>query len=173
MKIELDFSNYVTEADLKNATDAGTVKTTKTVQLDSLKSEIDKLDIGKLETTPVNLSKLIGVVKNDVFRKNVYNKLVKNVNAIQASNLGNLIKKADYNTKIAEIYLIMIITISILLLRNFAVSRLNFQYIPGLQITSFVAWILCYPRKALDNFSFSSCLPQILTLLTTFSKKLL
>ena len=28
-----------------------------------LKSEVDKLDIGKLETTPVDLSKLINVVK--------------------------------------------------------------------------------------------------------------
>ena len=28
-----------------------------------LKSKVDKLDIGKLETTPVDLSKLINVVK--------------------------------------------------------------------------------------------------------------
>ena len=35
----------------------------KKVDLASLKLEIDKLDIGKVETTPVDLSKLSDVVK--------------------------------------------------------------------------------------------------------------
>ena len=34
-----------------------------------MKSKGDKLDIGKLETTPVDLSKLSNVVKNDVVKK--------------------------------------------------------------------------------------------------------
>ena len=34
-----------------------------------MKSKVDKLDIGRLETTPVELSKLSNVVKNDVVKK--------------------------------------------------------------------------------------------------------
>ena len=39
---------------LKNATDAGAAKFGKEVDLISLKSDIDKLDINKLETTHVD-----------------------------------------------------------------------------------------------------------------------
>ena len=45
-------------------------------------------------------------------KKTVYDELIKNLNAVQAIDAGNLDKKADYNTKIAEIEkknLIMII----------------------------------------------------------------
>ena len=34
-----------------------------------MKSKVDKLGIGKLETTPVDLSKLSDVIKNDVVKK--------------------------------------------------------------------------------------------------------
>ena len=37
--------------------------------LSNLKSRVDKLDIGKSETTPVDLSKLSNVVKYDVVKK--------------------------------------------------------------------------------------------------------
>ena len=43
--------------------------------LSSLKSKVDKLGIGKLETTPVDLSKLSNAVKNDVVKKTKYNEL--------------------------------------------------------------------------------------------------
>ena len=54
VKVELNLSNYATKTDLKNATGAGKSKFAKKVDLTSLKSEIDKLDIGKLETTSVD-----------------------------------------------------------------------------------------------------------------------
>ena len=38
--------------------------------------EIDKLDIGKLETTLVNLKKISDAVDNEVVKKDVYDKLV-------------------------------------------------------------------------------------------------
>ena len=41
------------------------------------KVKVDKLDIGKLETTPVDLSKLSDAVKNEVAWKTEYNELVK------------------------------------------------------------------------------------------------
>ena len=63
-----------------------------------INSEIDKLDIGKLETTPIDLSKLNDVVKNVVVKKTVYDELVKKVNAIKTTDTSNLIRKADYKT---------------------------------------------------------------------------
>ena len=51
----------------------------KKVYWASLKSEIDKLDIGKLETTPVDLSKLSDVVKNEVIKKDKYDELAERV----------------------------------------------------------------------------------------------
>ena len=61
--------------------------------LSSLKSKVDKLGIGKLETTPVDLSKLSYAVKNDVVKKTKYNELVKKVNNINTTSTSNLVKK--------------------------------------------------------------------------------
>ena len=68
--------------------------------LANLKTEVEKLDIDKLATVPVDLSKLSNVVKNDVVKKTVYDKLVAKVNNIDTSGF---VKKTDYNTKISEI----------------------------------------------------------------------
>ena len=48
----------------------------------NLKTEVDKLDIDKLVPISADLSKLSNVVKNDVVKKTVYDKLVAKVNAI-------------------------------------------------------------------------------------------
>ena len=45
----------------------------------NLKTEVDKVDIDKLATVPVDLSKLGNVVKNDFVKKTVYDKLVAKV----------------------------------------------------------------------------------------------
>ena len=58
VKIELDLSNYATEANLKNATGMDTSKFVKNVDLVGLKSSVDKLDIEKLKNVPTNLSNL-------------------------------------------------------------------------------------------------------------------
>ena len=63
VKVELDLSNYVAKADLKNATGVDISTFAVKVDLTTLKPEIDKVDIGKLETTPIDLSKLSDVVK--------------------------------------------------------------------------------------------------------------
>ena len=49
MKIELDWSNYATKADLIIAAGVDTSKSAKKVDLASLKSNGDKLDIDKLQ----------------------------------------------------------------------------------------------------------------------------
>ena len=68
VKFELDSSNYATKTDLKNATGFYALKFAEKIDLASLKSEIDKLNIDKLETTPVDLRKLRDVIKNEVVK---------------------------------------------------------------------------------------------------------
>ena len=94
-----------------------------TTNLANLKTEGDKLDIDRLVPIPVDLSKLSDVVKTDVVKKDVYNKLVTKVNNIDTigfvlktnydadkselenkiSDTSGLVKKTDYSTKIAKI----------------------------------------------------------------------
>ena len=69
MKVELNLSNYATKTDFKIATCANTSEFTKKVDLAGLKSGIDKLDIGKLETTQVDLSKLSDVVTKKLLKR--------------------------------------------------------------------------------------------------------
>ena len=67
MKVELDFSNYATETNLKTGTGVDTSKFAKTVDLSNLKSRIDKIDIDKLKNVSTNLSNLKRKVdKSDV-----------------------------------------------------------------------------------------------------------
>ena len=80
-------SNYATKADLKNVTHADTSSFALKTILDSLKTEVDKLDIDKLVAVPVDLSKLNDLVKNDVVKKTGYDKLVAKVNAIPLNNI--------------------------------------------------------------------------------------
>ena len=58
MKVELDLSDYTTKADLKNAAGVDTSKFAKKVDLASLKSNVEKLDIDKLKIVPSNLNNL-------------------------------------------------------------------------------------------------------------------
>ena len=57
-KVELDLYNYATKADLKNASSVDASKFAKKIDLASLKSNVDKLDIDKLKNEPSNLSNL-------------------------------------------------------------------------------------------------------------------
>ena len=121
MNVELDLSNYTTKEDFKNATGVDTSKFARKVDLASLKSEIGKLDINKLETTPVDLSKLSDAVKSEVVKKTEYNKSVKKLSAVQNADTSNLVKKITMTQKLLKLkrkYIIMIIVASILLLKN-------------------------------------------------------
>ena len=59
----------------------------------SLKLDIDRLNIDKLGTTPVDLSKLSNVAKYDVVKKTQYDELAKKLNAVQTNDTSNLVKK--------------------------------------------------------------------------------
>ena len=76
IKVELDLSSYVTKTDLKNVTNVDVSSFASKINLANLKTEVDKLDIAKLKPVPDDLAKLSNVVKNDVFKKSEYDKLV-------------------------------------------------------------------------------------------------
>ena len=82
INVKVDLSNYATKTDLKNVTHVDTSSFALKTNLASLKTEVDKLDIDKLVPFPIDLSKLGDVVKNDVAKKAVYDKLVEKVNNI-------------------------------------------------------------------------------------------
>ena len=98
--VTVDLSNYATKDDIKNITHVDTSSFALKTNLANLKSELDKSIFDKLTTVLVDLSKLSNVVKNDVVKKTVYDKLVAKVDNIDTSGL---VKKRDYNTKITEI----------------------------------------------------------------------
>ena len=59
-------TNYATKTDLKNATGVDTYQLASKSDLASLKAEVDKIDVDKLKTVPVDLSKLSNVANNVV-----------------------------------------------------------------------------------------------------------
>ena len=85
INIKVDLSNYATKADIKNISHVGTSSFALKTNLASLKTELDKLDIDKLVSVPIDLSKLSDVLKNDAVKNDVYNKLVAKVVNINTS----------------------------------------------------------------------------------------
>ena len=85
INVKVDLSNYATKADIKNISHVDTSSFALKTNLASLRTEVDKLDIEKLVPVPVDLSKLSNVVKNNVVKKDVYDKLVAKVNNIDTS----------------------------------------------------------------------------------------
>ena len=96
IKVNVDLSNYATKKHINDITHVDASKFALKTNLSSLKTEVDKLDINKLATVPVDLSKLSNVVKNDVVEKTVYDKLVVKVDNIDTNNL---VLKTNFNTK--------------------------------------------------------------------------
>ena len=72
VKVELDLTNYATKTDLKNITHVDVSTYASKTNLAALKTEVDKIDVDKLKTTPADLAKLSNVVKNDVVKKTDY-----------------------------------------------------------------------------------------------------
>ena len=69
----------------------------------SLKSKVDKLNIGKSETTPVDLIKLSDVVKNEVVKKTEYNTEIKDLED-KIPDITNLVTTTTIlNAKINEV----------------------------------------------------------------------
>ena len=101
VRVELDLSNYATEADLKNAGGVDPSKFAEKIDLanleanvdklnidkltntptnwSNLKVKVDKLDVDKLVSVPIDLSKLSDVVKYDAIKKKMYIMLRSNI----------------------------------------------------------------------------------------------
>ena len=85
INVKINLSNYATKTALKNVTHVDVSSFALKSNWASLKTKVDKLDIDKLAYFPVDLSKLSDVVKNDVVKKTVYDKLVEKVNNIDTA----------------------------------------------------------------------------------------
>ena len=100
INVKVDLSNYASKADIKNISHVNTSSFALKTNLANLKTDVDKLDIDKLVPVPVDLSKLSNVIKNDVVKKDVYDKLVTKVNNIDTSMF---VLKTNYDTDKTEI----------------------------------------------------------------------
>ena len=100
IKVKIDLSNYATKTDIKNISHVDTSSFALKTNLANLKTEVDKLDIDKLAPVSVDLSKLCDVVKNDVVKKSVYEKLATKVNNIDTSDFA---LKTKYQTDKTEL----------------------------------------------------------------------
>ena len=100
INVKVDLSNYAKKTDFKNVTHVDTSSFALKANLASLKTEADKLDIDKLAPAPVDLNNLSDVVKNDVVKKAVYDKLVAKVNNI---NTSDFVLKTKYQTNKTEL----------------------------------------------------------------------
>ena len=123
INVKIDISNYATKTALKNVTHFDTSSFALKANLANLKTEADKVDIDNLVPVSVDLSKLSNVVKNEVVKQTVYDKLVAEVNNIDTSGYvlktkydsdktelekkisdsSNLVKKSNYNAKVSKI----------------------------------------------------------------------
>ena len=100
INVKVYLSNYTVTTDLKNILYVDTSSFALKTNLASLKTEVDKLYIDKLVPVPVNLSKISDVVKNDVVKKNVYDRLVAKVNNIDSNAF---VLKTKYQTDKTEL----------------------------------------------------------------------
>ena len=122
INVKVDLSNYAAKGDIKNISHVDTSSFALQTNWANLETEVDKLDIHKLVPVAVDLSKLSDAVKNDVVKKDVYDKLVAQVNDINTSGFilktkydtdktelekkipdtSGLVKKTDYDSRIRE-----------------------------------------------------------------------
>ena len=100
INVKVDLSNYTTKTDLKNVSHMDNSSFALKSNLASLKTEVDKLDIDKLTPVSNDLAKLINVVKNDVVKKTVYDKLVGKVNIIDTTGF---VLKTTYDTDTSDL----------------------------------------------------------------------
>ena len=122
INVKVDLSNCATKTDIKKYFACWSLNFCIKIKFSWFKTEVDKLDIDKVVPVPVDLSKLIDVVKNDVVKKTAYDKLVAKANSIdisrfvlktkddtdkseienKISDTSGLVKMTDYNAKITE-----------------------------------------------------------------------
>ena len=110
VKVELDLTNYATKTDLKNITDVDVSSYASKTNLAALKSEVDKIDVDKLKTTPTDLAKLNNVVKKDVVKKTDYSAKVTSIKGQIAGITKNTIDNLADITKLKVVDTINFVT---------------------------------------------------------------
>ena len=95
INVKVNLSNYAPKLELKIASGIDTSNFALKPNLATLKVEVEKIDVDKLKTVPVNLSKLSNLVKNEVVKKTAYDQLVTKVNNIDTSGF---VLKTKYST---------------------------------------------------------------------------
>ena len=68
INVRVDLCNYATKTDIKNISHVDTSSFASKSNLTGLKIEVDKLDVDKLVSAPVDLSKISDAVKNNVVK---------------------------------------------------------------------------------------------------------
>ena len=103
VKVELDFSNYATKADLKNATGVDTSKFAKKVDLAHLKTDLDKINIEKLKNVSI-YAKIKNIEDKipDITNLGTNNTLDAKINEVknEISSITNLVTTTALNAKI-------------------------------------------------------------------------
>ena len=101
VKVELDLKIYATKEEFKNITHVDTTSFALKANLASLKTEVDKLDIPKLTTVPVDLADLSKEVQEDFTKKTDFNLLRAKVdkNETDNNNLETKVNNNDSTTK--------------------------------------------------------------------------
>ena len=100
IKVELDLTNYLTKTDLKNITHVDVSSFASKTNLAALKTELDKIDVDKLKTVPVDLAKFTSAVENDLVKKTVYNTKVTSIGGQIAGITKNTIDNLADITKL-------------------------------------------------------------------------
>ena len=107
INITVNLSNYATKTDLINVTHVDTSSFALKPNLANLKTEVDKLGIGKLVPFPTDLSQISKVVNMMLLKKTVYDKLVTKVNNIDTNSFALKTKydkdKSELENKIPNV----------------------------------------------------------------------
>ena len=100
IKVELNLSNYATKDDVKHITHVDVSSYATKTNLAALKTEVHKIDVYKLKTTPADLAKLSNAVKNDVVQKTDYST---KINSIEDQITGLTKNTVDNLTAITKL----------------------------------------------------------------------
>ena len=103
VKVKLDLTNYATKTDLKNITHADVSSFASKTNLAALKTEVDKIDVDKSKTAPVDLSKLTNAIENDLVKKTVYNTKVTSIETQIAGLTKNTVDNLADITKLKAV----------------------------------------------------------------------
>ena len=103
INVELNLTNYATKTDLKNITHVDVSSFASKTNLAPLKTEIDKIDVDKLKTVPVDLAKLTNAVEHNLVKKTVYNTKVTSIETQIAGLTKNTVDNLADITKLKAI----------------------------------------------------------------------